>query len=234
MDYLFSYGTKGEPHKQTEIGEIPESWEVVKLDELRDLIQYGTSRRCNADKGGVPVLRIPNVVGGKVDIADLKFMEPSEREFQSLLLEVGDLLFVRTNGRKEYTGRCAVFQGEFQEFLFASYLIRVRLKSDTALPEFVQLYTMTPRGRSYLSGRASNAADGKFNINTQTIKSVLLPLPSSLEQREIVETCRAFDIKIIALEQETERLDELFHAMLDELMTGQRSAVPLIDAELPK
>ena len=93
---------------------------------------------------------------------------------------------------------------------------------------------MTPRGRSYLSGRASNAADGKFNINTQTIKSVLLPLPSSLEQREIVETCRAFDIKIIALEQETERLDELFHAMLDELMTGQRSAVPLIDAELPK
>ena len=115
MDYLFSYGTKGEPHKQTEIGEIPESWEVVKLDELRDLIQYGTSRRCNADKGGVPVLRIPNVVGGKVDIADLKFMEPSEREFQSLLLEVGDLLFVRTNGRKEYTGRCAVFQGEFQD-----------------------------------------------------------------------------------------------------------------------
>ena len=231
MDHLFSYGTKDEPRKQTEIGEIPESWEVVKLDELRDLIQYGTSRRCNTDKGGVPVLRIPNIVGGKVDIADLKFMEPSEREFQSLLLEVGDLLFVRTNGRKEYTGRCAVFQGEFQESLFASYLIRVRLKSDTALPEFVQLYTMTPRGRSYLSGRASNAADGKFNINTQTIKSVLLPLPDSLEQCEIVETCRAFDIKIAALEQEAERLDELFHAMLDELMTGQRSAVPLIDTE---
>ena len=233
MDHLFSYGTKGEPCKQTEIGEIPESWEVVKLDELRDLIQYGTSRRCNANKDGVPVLRIPNVVGGKVDIADLKFMEPSEREFQSLLLEIGDLLFVRTNGRKEYTGRCAVFQGEFQESLFASYLIRVRLKSNTALPEFVQLYTMTPRGRSYLSGRASNAADGKFNINTQTIKSVLLPLPSSLEQREIVETCRAFDRKIIALEQETERLDELFHAMLEELMTGKRSAVSLIDTELP-
>ena len=32
MDYLFSYGTKGEPRKQTEIGEIPESWEVVWLD----------------------------------------------------------------------------------------------------------------------------------------------------------------------------------------------------------
>ena len=233
MDYLFSYGTKDEPRKQTEIGEIPESWEVIKLDKLHAFIQYGTSRRCNADKSGVPVLRIPNIVGGKVDIADLKFIEPSEKEFQSLLLEIGDLLFVRTNGRKEYTGHCAVFQGEFQESLFASYLIRVRLKPDTVLPEFVQLYTMTPKGRSYLSGRASNAADGKFNINTQTIKSVLLPVPVSFEQRKIVETCRAFDIRIATLEQEAEHLDELFHAMLDELMTGQRSAVPLIDSGLP-
>ena len=34
MDYLFSYGTKSEPRKQTEIGEIPESWEVVSLEKL--------------------------------------------------------------------------------------------------------------------------------------------------------------------------------------------------------
>ena len=232
MDYLFSHGTKGEPRKQTEIGEIPESWEVMKLDELHEFIQYGTSRRCNADNSRVPVLRIPNIVNGQVDIADLKFIEPSEKEFQSLLLKIGDLLFVRTNGRKEYTGRCAVFQGEFQESLFASYLIRVKLKPDTVLPEFVQLYTMTPKGRSYLSGRASNAADGKFNINTQIIKSVLLPVPVSSEQREVVKTCRAFYTKIAALEQEAAGLDELFHAMLDELMTGKRSAVPLIDTEV--
>ena len=230
MDFLFSHGMRGEPRKQTEIGEIPESWEVVKLEKLYGLIQYGTSRRCNTDKNGVPVLRIPNIVGGKVDIVDLKFIEPSEREFQNLSLEVGDMLFVRTNGRKEYAGRCAVFQGEFQESLFASYLIRVRMKPDTALPEFVQLYTTTSKGCSYLSGRASTAADGKFNINTQTIKSVLLPVPASSEQREIVETCRTLDTKITVLEQEVELMDELFHAMLDELMTGQRSAVPLIDA----
>ena len=232
MDFLFSHGTKDEPRKQTEIGEIPERWEVVKLDNLCELIQYGTSKRCNVDRKGVPVLRIPNIVGGKVDISDLKFAEFNQREFQSLSLEVGDLLFVRTNGRKEYAGRCAVYQKEIQESLFASYLIRVRVKSDTVLPEFVQLYTMTSKGRSYLSGRASITADGKFNINTQTIKSVLLPVPVPSEQRKIVETCCALDTKTVALEQEVEHLDELFHAMLDELMTGQRSAVPLIDTEM--
>ena len=232
MDYLFSHGTRSESRKQTEIGEIPESWEVRKLDKLYELIQYGTSKPCNADKTEVPVLRIPNIVSGKVDISDLKFIEPNERELGTLSLEIGDLLFVRTNGRKEYAGRCAVFQGEFQESLFASYLIRVRMKPDIVLPEFVQLYTMTTKGRSYLSGRAAIAADGKFNINTQTIKNVLLPIPVYSEQREFVETCHALDIKIAALEQETQYLDELFHAMLDELMTGKRSAVPLIDTEM--
>ena len=34
MDYLFSYGTKDEPRKQTEIGEIPESWEVVEIGKV--------------------------------------------------------------------------------------------------------------------------------------------------------------------------------------------------------
>ena len=229
MEYLFSHGTKGEPHKQTEIGEIPQSWEVAKLDKLLQIVQYGTSRRCHTDTNEIPVLRIPNIVGGKVDMSDLKFINPSEKEFQTFSLEIGDLLFVRTNGRKEYTGRCAVFQREVARSLFASYLIRVRLKPDTALPEFVQLYTATAKGRSYLSGRASNAADGKFNINTQTIKTMFLPLPDRTEQRCIVETCRAFDNKIDVLRQEIARLDELFHAMLEELMTGQRSAVALID-----
>ena len=36
MDHLFSHGTKGEPRKQTEIGEIPESWEVLPFKKLGD------------------------------------------------------------------------------------------------------------------------------------------------------------------------------------------------------
>ena len=40
MDYLFSHGTKEEPRKQTEISEIPESWEVVRLGDIAD-ITYG-------------------------------------------------------------------------------------------------------------------------------------------------------------------------------------------------
>ncbi|MYG06128.1 restriction endonuclease subunit S [Candidatus Poribacteria bacterium] len=57
-------------------------------------------------------------------------------------------------------------------------------------------------------------------------------LPALSEQRAIAAVFQAIDEKTAALEQEVEHLDELFRAMLDELMTGQRSAVPLIDTEM--
>ena len=38
--------------------------------------KYGTSVRADADESsGVPVLRIPNVIGGEVDVSDLKYVE---------------------------------------------------------------------------------------------------------------------------------------------------------------
>ncbi|HBB35582.1 MAG TPA: hypothetical protein DDZ80_02180 [Cyanobacteria bacterium UBA8803] len=229
MQYLFTHGTRNEPRKETELGDIPESWQVVKLGKVCKFLQYGTSKKCDLDSSGLPVLRIPNVIGGKIDTGDLKFVKLSSNEVESLMLNLGDLLFVRTNGRREYTGRCAVFSGELQEALFASYLIRARLDTEHLLPEFAQFYTMTYQGKKYLSERASSASDGKFNINTQTIKSVLIPKPNIDEQGEIINALQASDRKITALEQEAVFLDELFRAMLEELMTGRLSALSLVE-----
>lgn len=228
MQRLFTEGTRGEPTKTTEIGEVPVSWEVVRLGNYCEFLQYGTSKYCDNDSSGIPVLRIPNVIGGQVDTEALKYIRLPPKEAASLRLERGDILFVRTNGNKEYAGRCAVFQNELDDALFASYLIRARLDK-RYLPEFVQLYTETAPGKSFLSGRASNAADGKYNINTQTIKSVMLPLTSIDEQRAIAEALRACDEKIAALEREAAAHDELFRALLEQLMTGRLRAIMLIE-----
>src|SRR2546427_12393197 len=43
MEFLFTHGTRGEPRKQTEIGGIPESWQVMQL---RETVKFtsGSSR----------------------------------------------------------------------------------------------------------------------------------------------------------------------------------------------
>src|SRR5438046_814921 len=37
MQHLFTHGTRGEPTKQTEIGEMPESWRVMRLAEVASI-----------------------------------------------------------------------------------------------------------------------------------------------------------------------------------------------------
>jgi restriction endonuclease S subunit len=73
-------------------------------------------------------------------------------------------------------------------------------------------------GRSQLTNRASNAADGKFNINIQTLRSLLLPHPSLDEQIRIVKILKSVDVKIYALEHELALTHELFHRLLEDLL----------------
>ncbi len=222
MHKLFTEGTRGEKQKQTEIGPVPESWGVARLGDIAESFQYGTSVKCNYEIDGMPVLRIPNVVGGHVDISDLKFGILKRNELELLKLNYGDLLFVRTNGVKENAGRCSMYRGEFNnDCYFASYLIRVRIPFDKLLPEFVDEYSRTSTGVSLLSGRAIRTADGKFNINSGTLKEMLVPTPKADEQSEITETAFLINQKLFNHVEKRLQLIDLFRTLLHQLMTAQ-------------
>lgn len=221
LHQLFTHGRRGETQKQTEIGPMPESWEVVTLENAALAFDYGTSVKCEHGKAGFPVLRIPNVIGGSIDLGDLKHGQPKRRELELLRLRDGDLLFVRTNGVLENAGRCALYRGELEGSYFASYLIRVRVDSTKVLPAFVNEYARTERGRSFLSGRAIRTADGKFNINSGTLKRVLLPLPSLDEQQEIIRQLDLIERKLKLHEAKRRALTDLFRTLLHQLMTAQ-------------
>jgi type I restriction enzyme S subunit len=112
LHQLFTAGLRGEPQKQTDLGPVPESWQVATLEDAAVAFDYGTSVKCEHGKAGVPVLRIPNVVGGSIDLTDLKHGQPKRNELEQLRLRDGDLLFVRTNGVLENAGRCALYRSE--------------------------------------------------------------------------------------------------------------------------
>ncbi|NCC50144.1 MAG: restriction endonuclease subunit S, partial [Spartobacteria bacterium] len=216
----FTRGLRGEKIKMTEIGEIPKSWDVVPISEVREFLQYGTSKRCTLEAKGIPVLRIPNVIGGKINTKELKFANILTSECERLKLVAGDLLFVRTNGQKQNVGRTAVYRSTPCSALFASYLIRARLKQDIMLPDFLQIYTEADQGRSQLSGRATPASDGKFNINTKTINSVLVPVPSLTEQGNIIGHISIISNRQDHHEKKNVTLQNLFKTTLNKLMTG--------------
>jgi len=97
---------------------------ITTIGKIIKNFQYGTPEKANEIEG-IPILRMNNIVNGDLDISDLKYIKLSKKEFESLKLVKGDLLFNRTNS-KELVGKTAVFNLD-DDFVFASYLIRLKI-----------------------------------------------------------------------------------------------------------
>ena len=222
MHTLFTRGLRGAARKETEIGPLPESWQLVNFATVRENLQYGTSIRCTYDVSDRPVLRIPNIEPQRVTADDLKYCTLTGNDAAKYQLEDGDLVFIRTNGVLDRLGSCAVYNGYPAKALFTSYLIRARVKPDYVVPHFAASFFGSEMGTSIVAGRAISASDGKFNLNTAAIDSLLLPLPPTLsEQREIVAVLDVIDCKIDLHRRKRAVLEELFKALLHKLMTGE-------------
>lgn len=222
MRMLFTCGLRDEALKETKIGLMPESWDVVNFSAIRDRLQYGTSVKCTYELSEYPVLRIPNIESDRINSTDIKYCLLSDAEAAKFRLEIGELIFIRTNGVLRRLGACAVYTGEPANALFASYLIRAQLKSDRVNPHFAAYYFGSEMGTHIITGRATPASDGKYNLNTGIIDSLPLPLPSTLdEQNEIVAILQAIDRKIELHQKKRAVLDDLFKALLHKLMIGE-------------
>ena len=208
MDYLFSYGTKSEPRKQTEIGEIPESWEVVRLEKLcacldSKRVPIKQSER-NERKGNIPYYGASGQAGW---IDNYLFDEP--------------LLLVAEDGENLVSRKLPIaYSIEGKSWVNNhAHVLRVTEINQFFLEYYFNSIDLSP----YLTGTT------RPKLNKASLLGIPISRPSRVEIDEIALVLDNCDTKIAALEQEIARLDELFHAMLDELMTGKRSAIPLID-----
>ena len=192
-------------------------------------VRYGTSVASNDKAHGNPVLRIPNVVEDRLALDDLAFVELSTADVERLKLEDGDLLLVRTNGNPNYVGRSVVFRPpDNRTWLYASYLIRVRLKDGLA-PDFVNTYLGLERGRRQLLRRVTTSA-GNHNINANSIRMIRLPVPHPAEQARIAGLATSFRNVIDALLTKADALQALKKSLMYDLLTGKVRAGDIPDA----
>ncbi|MBD2517947.1 restriction endonuclease subunit S [Nostoc sp. FACHB-973] len=200
----------------------PMGWEEKQLSDLDIDFRYGTSVKCDSVINGLPVLRIPNILGGEINLDVLKYGELSSEEMNRLLLEQGDLLFVRTNGNPDYVGRCAVFDLD-EPYLFASYLIRARFPKNTVESRFIAAYLQTPSGRQGMLPFIRTTA-GQSNISVEGLKKIPIFLPDLELQRNFVNQLDNLYKLRRQREQSKSILESIFQSLLSHAFSGELTA----------
>jgi len=169
-------GGWGQSSRQEKDGQTP-AWEQVRLGELLIDARYGMSKRSGPRRSGsIPVLRIPNVVGGRLDLSDLSWVRLTPEEQERYSVTVGDVLLVRTNGNPAYVGRSVAIETTPDDAVFASYLIRLRVDETRIRP----LYLSTLLNSRYLQRPLRHevrSTAGNYNINTKGLSRLKVPLP---------------------------------------------------------
>ena len=217
--------TRGVPGWHTQwkdvpgIGTIPADWEVVRLGEIIPKFDYGTSVQCVSEPAGTPVLRIPNIASGGLDLSDLKYADLSSNEIAKLHLDAGDILLVRTNGNPEICGRSWVTGGLDGQWAFASYLVRGRPDSSRVNPGFVGHFLKSDAGRRLLRGHIRTSA-GNYNLSVGELGSILFPCPPLCEQMRIVDSVSSNTELIENLRIESGRLNLAKTATAHVLLSG--------------
>lgn len=199
MEYLFTHGTHGEAIKQTEIGEIPENWQVVALGEIITLHRGYDLPTRDRKPGGVPIISSSGISGMH---SEAKVSAPGV-----------------VTGRYGTIGEVFYVEKDFWPLNTTLYVSEYR----GAIPHFVAYLLRT------LDFNIFNDKSTVPGVNRNDLHRIKTVLPPPDEQQDIVEVLSILDTKLSALEQEIALLDELFRAFLEELMTGRLSTQPLIE-----
>lgn len=180
-------------------------WPVVDLGSVVQGTQYGLSINAGSD-GQYPMLRMMNIEDGLCVENDIKYVDLSEKDFETYRLVDGDVLFNRTNSY-ELVGRTGVYELE-GDHVFASYLVRIKTSPEKLEPKFLTLYLNSDFGRRQVLAYATKAVS-QANVNASNLLRVRLPLPPLKVQKQLLEE--------IACAKSAERAAMVRHSYAEEI-----------------
>ncbi len=162
----------------------------IPLEELlREPSRNGLSPKPSDVPPGTPILRISAATSRNdavIDETDYRFLEVQKADLERYQLNKGDLLACRFNGNLHYVGKFAIYKNTSNETrLYPDKLIRFRLDTSKALPEFVCLTMNSPLGRAKIEAFCATTA-GNIGISAANLKTVPMKLPDVPTQKRIV------------------------------------------------
>ena len=206
-------------YKQTEVGAIPEKWEVKPLGKLSEFVTSGSRgwAKHYSDTGPVFV-RSQNIRDGRLDFTDQQCVTPpAGSEGNRTRLNRHDLLITITGNS---VGNVAWVERDLREAYISQHIGLVRL-SEPSLAEYVCLF-LSPGSPGNRQIWASQTGQSKPGLNLKNLQDFWVALPSPPERCAIATTLRDVDALLDTLGRLIAKKRDLQQGAMQELLTGAK------------
>jgi len=215
LHQLFTQGLRGESQKQTEIGPVPESWEVVPLGSLVvDAPQV--NMRSEAER-----------IIQYIDVSSISRDHLRIRSTESFVLKeapgrarkkvrAGDVIFATVRPTLLRLVRIA---GEYDGQVCSTAFCVLRDKNERTSGRFIYYLLQREQFLKQLAAIESGASYPA--VKDGQVKEQLVPVPQEAEQVDIAANLEACDAKIDLHRRKHIALTALFRTLLHQLMTAQ-------------
>ena len=218
MRQLFTHGLRGESHHDTELGQLPKSWNAVPLGSFGRIGNGSTPLKANPGywtNGAIPWLTSAKVYDITITKAD-QFVTPAAvAECHLPRVKPGSVLIAIT-GQGKTLGNAAVTA---IETCVSQHIAYLAFDDDSANPHFVRLFLESRYAE--LRSVALGGGSTKGALTCGFLKTFLVPCPKRNEQDELASALMTIEAKISLHERKRTALSDLFQTLLHQLMTAQ-------------
>jgi type I restriction enzyme, S subunit len=206
-------------YKQTEVGAIPEDWEVCSLGEIVTKVGSGitpTGGEKVYKKEGRPFLRSQNVGWGYLLLDDIAFIdEETHKSFLATEIKLDDVLLNITGA---LIGRSAVADERLLRGNVNQHVCIIRTDASKLSPSFLNFFLLSKNGQKQID--SFQAGGNRQGLNFEQIKSFQIPLPPLPEQHAIATALKDVDALIKSLDKHIIKKRDIKQAMMQQLLTG--------------
>ncbi len=204
-------------YKQTEVGVIPEDWEVKRLGQLGNFHKGQGVKRSDSAGGNIPCIRYGEIYTQHNDIVRC-FISYISREIAETAerLRSGDILFAGSGETKSEIGKAVAFIGEAEAYAGGDIVI---LRQKVADPSFLGYLLNSPVVVRQKSSKGQG--DAIVHISASALASMQIPLPCQAEQRAIAIALSDMDALLEALDRLIAKKRDIKQATMQQLLTGQ-------------
>ncbi|WP_413205034.1 restriction endonuclease subunit S [Rhodospirillum sp. A1_3_36] len=212
--------TKGIGHtrfKQTEIGELPEGWEALTLQDLCAKITDGSHQTVKTTDSGVPFLYVSCIRDGQIVWEKAGAVDPAIYKTISKGREArkGCVLYTAVGSYGHAVALDKDYDLSFQRHIAYLKPIKERL-----LPEYLSEFLNSEIGRRYADSVA--VGNAQKTVTLKKIKEQILAVPPISEQVSFINKLSHFNESIRLGEKKNALLRTTKAALLSALLTGRK------------